>query len=106
MRQIGTLPKDTDPARFVDHLEAIGVTSRVMDSKEGWAIWVHNENKIDQAREEFAAYTTNPDDPRFDSAAESARKVRQKRRGSSVSIKRTFATCAGGGIESRSAAGR
>jgi GlpG protein len=76
LRQIGTIPKETDPARFVDHLETLGVTSRAIDSKDGWAIWVHTEDKLPQAREEFAAYTANPDDVRFESAAETAKKVR------------------------------
>lgn len=77
MRQIGTLPNTTDARALGDHLLAIGVTSRAVKSPDGWAIWVHSEDLVEKAREEFAAYRQNPDDPRFHSAASAAAEVRK-----------------------------
>src|SRR5262249_39500754 len=61
---------------FGDYLLSLGVTSRAVESKEGWAIWVHNEDQVPKAREEFEAYQKDPDDPRFGDAPRAARAVR------------------------------
>jgi GlpG protein len=78
LRQIGTLPDTADPRVFGDYLLSLGVTSRAVRSPEGWAIWVHNEDLLPRAREEFAAYRENPDDPRFRASAKVAEEVRRE----------------------------
>jgi GlpG protein len=76
LRQIGTLPPTTDPEVFGDYLLSLGVTSRAVRSDDGWAIWVHDEDQIARAREEFAVYRANPGDPRFLNASRKADAVR------------------------------
>jgi GlpG protein len=78
LRQIGTLPSTVDPKVFGNYLLSLGVTSRAVESKDGWAIWVHNEDLVPKAREEFEAYQKDPDDPRFRSAAVTARAIRME----------------------------
>jgi GlpG protein len=78
LRQIGTLPSTVHPGVFGDYLLSQGVTSRAIESKDGWAIWVHNEDHVPQAREALAAYQQNPNDPRFASATDAARAVRRE----------------------------
>lgn len=78
MRQIGTLPKSADTRAFGDHLLTLGVTSRAVESPDGWAIWVHDENKLDLARVELGGFLNNPDDPRFHTAAEAAAALRRE----------------------------
>jgi GlpG protein len=78
LRQIGTLPSTADPRVFGDYLLSQGVTSRAVRSPDGWAIWVHNEDLVPRAREEFAAYQQNPDDPRFRGSARVAEDVRRE----------------------------
>ena len=78
MRQIGTIPKTSKPQVFVDHLLALGVTSRAVESPDGWAIWVHNEDLVPKARAEFDAFRADPDDDRFRSAAKGAAEVRRE----------------------------
>lgn len=78
MRQIGTLPRTTDPKVLGDYLLAQGVTSRAVESPDGWAIWVHNEDHVPKAREALAAYEHDPADPRFADASRAAEAERKK----------------------------
>jgi GlpG protein len=78
LRQIGTLPQTADPRVFTDYLLSIGVTTRVVEASGGWDVWVHNEDLVPKAREEFAAYEKSPDDPRYRSAARAAEEVRRE----------------------------
>jgi GlpG protein len=80
LRQIGTLPGTADPRVFADYLLSLGVSSRAVESKDGWAIWVHNEDLVPKAREEFEAYQKDPEDPRFRAAASTATEIRNEER--------------------------
>jgi GlpG protein len=82
LRQIGTLPSTTDPQVLGDYLLSQGVASRALQSAEGWAIWVLDEDKVESARAAFLAYQQNPDDSRYSgasSAAEAARREQARR---------------------------
>lgn len=78
MRQIGTLPLHLDPRVFSDHLLTMGVTTRVDQRPDGWAIWVHHEDKIPQAKQELDSYLENPTDPRYQGAVRSAQTIRRE----------------------------
>jgi GlpG protein len=78
LRQIGTLPKTIDPRVFGDYLLTLGVSSRAIPTADGWAIWVHDEDKVDRARAELLAYEKNPGDARYDSAVPLAEAARLK----------------------------
>jgi rhomboid protease GlpG len=75
LREIGKLPKSADSQLLRDHLLSLGMSTHATDSPDGTTIWIHNEDHLPKAREEFQAYAANPDDPRFQSAAETASKV-------------------------------
>jgi GlpG protein len=79
LRQIGTLSKTNDPQVFGDYLLSLGVSSRAIPAADGWAIWVHDEDKVDRARAELLAYEKNPDDPRYDSASPLAQAARREK---------------------------
>lgn len=78
MRQIGTLPSTTDPRVFGDYLLSLGVSSRAVQSPDGWAIWVHNEDLVPKARAELADFERNPDDPKFRAAVRAAEEIRRQ----------------------------
>jgi GlpG protein len=78
LRQIGTIPRDLDPRRFLDHLTTLGMRMRVDERPDGWVIWVHNEDHLAQARRELDDYLKNPDDPRYRDARQSAEAVRRE----------------------------
>lgn len=76
MRQVGTLPKGHDIKVLEDHLVGLGMTTRVDDRPEGWAVWVYNEDHFPQARQELEAFRTNPEDLRYQAASDAAARVR------------------------------
>ncbi|GAC1468615.1 MAG: rhomboid family intramembrane serine protease GlpG [Isosphaeraceae bacterium] len=78
LRQSGTLPSTIDPEVLGDYLLTLGVTSRAVQSPEGWAFWVHNEDHVPRAREEFLAFQADPDDPRFHAAKQAAKAARSE----------------------------
>jgi GlpG protein len=51
------------------------MSTHATETAEKTVIWVHNEDHLARAREEFQAFTTNPDDPRFHAASEIAARV-------------------------------
>jgi GlpG protein len=77
MRQIATLP-DADAARtFADHLLTLKIETRLENEPGGWAVWVCDEDRVPQAREELAAFTREPHAPRFAAARRAAAQVRK-----------------------------
>src|SRR5579872_417680 len=76
MRQIGTLP-DGDAARtLADYLLTLQIEARLDQQPEGWIIWVCDEDRVPQAREEFAEFQRNPRDARFTRAVKTAHELR------------------------------
>lgn len=78
MRQIGTLSKIDEARRLSDHLLTLGMTTRVEERPDGWAIWVYNEDHVAQARQELDAFRQNSDDPRYQAAEASAKDIRRE----------------------------
>ncbi len=78
MRQVGTLPKGHEIKVLEDHLLGLGMTTRVDDRPEGWAVWVYNEDHFPQAQQELEAFRTNPEDPRYKAASDEAARVRRE----------------------------
>jgi len=78
MRQIATLP-DADAARtLTDYLLTLRIETRLEREPDGWALWVCDEDRVPQAREELAAFTRNPQDPRYAGAGHTAQALRQQ----------------------------
>jgi rhomboid protease GlpG len=77
MRQAGVLDDEAQAQRFADYLYALGITSKVDRDGGGWAIWVHDEEKVAKASEELAAFRANPDDAKYATAQSQARTKRQ-----------------------------
>jgi GlpG protein len=78
MRQAGTLPTEQDATRFADYLLMLGVTTRVLAEREGFSVWVRDEEKIDLAKNELEQFLKNPADARYDKAHSVAREIRQR----------------------------
>jgi GlpG protein len=80
MRQLATLPTATAAQSLADYLLTLKIQTRLMEEPDGWAVWVCDEDRLPQAREEFAEFQRNPDDPRFRAAAREADEVRRQQR--------------------------
>jgi GlpG protein len=76
MREIGTLA-DADAARtLADYLLTLRIETRLDEQPEGWVVWVCDEDRVPQARQEFADFTRDPTDPRFRRAARAGHEIR------------------------------
>lgn len=78
MRHLGTLPNGDDARLLADHLEGLGMTTRVEPEGDRWAVWVYNEDHLPRARQEFAAFEKDPSDPRFEGASHAALAARRE----------------------------
>jgi GlpG protein len=79
LREVGTLPKSHDIKLLEDHLLGLGMTTRIDDRPEGWAVWVYNEDHFSQAQQELEAFRDNPRDPRYKAASDAAARVRREK---------------------------
>jgi GlpG protein len=76
MREIGTLA-DSDAARtLADYLLTLHIETRLEEQPEGWVVWACDEDRVAQARQEFAEFTRDPKDPRFGRAARAGHEIR------------------------------
>jgi GlpG protein len=76
MRQIATLPDGDAARRLADYLLTLKIETRLEQQPDGWIIWVCDEDRVAQARQEFAEFTRNPQDARFSRAARTAHELR------------------------------
>jgi GlpG protein len=77
MRQVGTLEDPRAAQAFADYLLTLGITTKVDAAARGASVWVHREEQVPRAREEFARYREAPDDPRYYSATREAQAIRR-----------------------------
>jgi GlpG protein len=78
MRQIGTINDPAEAKQFADYLLTLGITSRVDPSPQGSIVWVHREDRVTEAAEEFAAYQKNPHDPKYQAVSSTAKMLRKE----------------------------
>lgn len=72
------IPRGVDPRVFADYLTTLGIASRVDDRPEGWVVWVHNEDRLAQARQELEQFLRDPAHPRYQAARQGAATVRRE----------------------------
>lgn len=77
MRQIGKLPTESEATRFDDYLTTLGIGSMVEPDDDQWLVWIYEEDHLDKAKEELAAFRDNPDDPKYQQAASFARELQR-----------------------------
>ncbi len=78
MRQIGSLPHERDAQRFAAYLVTQGIDAQAEPDSDNWVIWARDENRIDQAREEFDIFRVDPNDDRYRGAEREAEKIRRE----------------------------
>jgi GlpG protein len=88
MRQLATLPSNAAARTLADYLLTLHIQTQLLPEDGGWAVWVCDEDRLPQARQEFAEFQRNPSDPRFLRAAAPAEALRQKERLAEVAYHR------------------
>jgi GlpG protein len=80
MRIIGHLASEPNARIFGDFLYVQGIENRVEFEKDsGWAVWVNDEDKLQQAATLLAEYQSNPSDPRYSTKAVQANGLRARK---------------------------
>jgi len=77
LREIGTVPSEKHARTLEDHLLAQKIATKMVEGKNGWVVWVRDEDSVPQAKEELRAFLENPDDSRYLSSHESAREIKK-----------------------------
>jgi rhomboid protease GlpG len=78
MRQLATLPTADAARTLADHLQTLKIETRVDQEPGGWTVWVFDEDRLAQAKQELAEFTRNPADPRFAAARRAAEAMRRR----------------------------
>lgn len=76
MRQVGKVDEAVKASRFADFMLTQGVETRVLQAKDGWEIWVVNEDQVPSSRQQWARFVENPDGPEYAQAVGAARQMR------------------------------
>ena len=77
MRLIGHLAEEQAARTFADYLYVQKIDSRLeLEKGEGWAVWVNDEDKLQEAARLLAEFRSNPADPKYRSKAKSASGLR------------------------------
>ncbi len=90
MRQLGTVADQTSAQRFGDFLLTKGISVSVDPAPGGWAIWVRNEDHLDDARREFHAFTAEPNATVYREAARPAEQLRSEEQRRAAAAKKNL----------------
>lgn len=77
MRQIGSVPSEELGRRFEDYLLTCGIQAQIDQNGDSWAVWVLEEDQIEQSKQELHQFLEHPDAEQFVTAAQSARSIRK-----------------------------
>jgi len=78
MRQAGSIHDQDQAQRFVDYLLTQGITAKLDQAKDGWAIWVRDEDQLAQAVKELEGFVADPHAARYRQARSSAESLRKQ----------------------------
>ncbi len=72
MRQVGVIASRELAQRFGDYLLSVGIGSQVREQRDGFGVWVYDEDAVAHAEGEFSSYLAHPEDARFSVAVKAA----------------------------------
>jgi len=77
MRLIGHLADESAARTFADYLYVEGIENQLEhEAKDGWGVWVSEEDKLGRATELLSAFRANPQSPEFRERAKAAAGLR------------------------------
>jgi GlpG protein len=78
MRIIGHIPNKDNAAVFSDFLYVQGITNVIEQEKDGWAVWIHSEDELDNAKTMLRSFLANPADPEYAAKARKATALKER----------------------------
>lgn len=79
MRKIGTLPSEQQAKLFEDFLLTEEIGANIDTSGDEWSIWILDEDQVEQAKQELAAFTEDPGAEKYQAATRQAEAIRDER---------------------------
>src|SRR5579871_6619289 len=80
MRAIGHIDTEAKAKAFHDYLFAQGIENEIEADKGGWIIWIHDEEMLERAKAELAAFLADSSNSKFNSAGKAADDLREAKR--------------------------
>ena len=103
MRQLGKLPTESDAQRLAAWLVTQRIEAHAEPDEGGWAVWVRDEDHLDEARAALEHFRAHPQDERYRIAPGAAERMRReeeqqraKAAGNVVEMRGRWASGAGG----------
>jgi GlpG protein len=78
VREIGIIARENEARVLADYLLTRNITTKIEPKDGVWAVWVHREERVPEARAVLTEFQENPADPRFHAASDSAKEIRKK----------------------------
>jgi len=78
MRQVGSLPDQREAERFAAFLVTQGIDAHAEQDAQDWAVWVRDEDRLDQARELLGEFRADPDASRYRGVERDAEVIRRE----------------------------
>ncbi len=78
MREIGTIADGDAAGRLADYLLTLDITTKLDPKPSGTVVWVHREERVEQARRELEAFLLAPDDPKYLGVQQTAKALRRE----------------------------
>ena len=79
MRQIGSIPDGELAEQFADFLRGQGTACSLDSVENGWAVWIHDEDRLAAAKTELQRFLSDPEHERYRQAREqAAAKIREQ----------------------------
>jgi GlpG protein len=78
MRQIATMPDEPLAQRFADYLLTLQIHTQLILEGEQVGVWVRDEDKLGQAKQELEAFLKAPNDARYGKASAIANSIRRE----------------------------
>jgi len=78
MRQIGSLAKQAEAERFAAYLVTEGIAAHAENDGDQWALWVREENQLDQARQALVDFRADPNHLRYQHVQREAAALREE----------------------------
>ena len=80
MRVIGHLDSESKARVFGDYLFAQGIENEIESDKEGWAVWIREEELLERAKAELNEFRANPGSPKYQQAGRLAGELREQKK--------------------------
>jgi len=79
MRKIGALPSEQQAKQFEDFLLTEGIGANIEPADKDWTIWIFDEDQVEQAKSELAAFQADSTAEKYRAAARQADAIREEK---------------------------